>query len=189
MGKLMGSRRLPSSRGERTDRTRQLSRLRLYLCTWNRQGGDYDVADEFGPCGDRRFGPDSIGRERRACAQLLRYLPTALSVFPFGEGLLLSSRSAHARGTGASVRRKKRRRQCRTHTDPRLVGLRRDERKNDGSLVEPCEPRACRGRRPLRMQPGEYRRELPRRHVQCLCEDTRRSARHSSSLADASSVN
>jgi hypothetical protein len=31
MGKLMGSRRLPSLRGERTDRTRQLSRLRLRI--------------------------------------------------------------------------------------------------------------------------------------------------------------
>lgn len=31
MGKLMGSRRLPSCRGKRTDRTRQLSRLRLRI--------------------------------------------------------------------------------------------------------------------------------------------------------------
>ena len=188
MGKLMGSRRLPSSRGASTDRTRQLSRLPLFFAP-GIDTGDYDVADEFGLCGDCRFGPDNIGRERRACAQLLRYLPTALSVFPFGEGLLLSSRSAHARGTGASVHRKKRHRQCRKHTGPRLVGLRCDERKNDGTLMEPSQPRRCRGRRPHRMQPGEYRRELPRRHVQCLSEDTRRSARHSSSLADASSVN
>ena len=185
MGQSMGSSRSPSCRGESTGRTRQLSRLRLFFAPGIDREGDYDVAEEFGLYGDRRFGPDNIGRERRACAQLLRYLPRTLSVFPFGEGLLLSSRSAHAAGTGAGVHRKKRYRQCRT----RLVGLRRDERKNDGTLMEPSQPRRCRGRRPHRMQPGEHRRELPRRHVQCLSEDTRRSARHSSSLADASSVN
>ena len=142
MGKLIGSRCLPSSRGASTDRTRQLSRLPLFFAP-GIDRGDYDVADEFGLCGDCRFGPDNIGRQRRACAQLLRYLPTALSVFPFGEGLLLSSRSAHARGTGASVHRKKRHRQCRKHTGPRLVGLRRDERKNDGSLMEPSSRAAA----------------------------------------------
>jgi hypothetical protein len=189
MGQSMGSSRSPSCRGESTGRTRQLSRLRLFFAPGIDREGDYDVADEFGLCGDRRFGPDNIGRERRACAHLLRYLPTALSVFPFGEGLLLSSRSAHARRTGASVHRKKRHRQCRKHTGPRLMGLRRDERKNNGSLMEPSQPRRCRGRRPHRMQPGEHRRELPCRHVQCLSQDARRSARHSSSLADASSVN
>ena len=43
---------------------------------------------------------------------------------------------------------------------------------NDGSIVEPSQPSRCCGRRPDRMRTGQYRRDLPRRHVQCLRQDT-----------------
>jgi hypothetical protein len=180
MGKLMGSRRLPSPRGERTDRTRQLNRLRLFFAPRIDREGEYDVADEFGLRGDDRFSPDDLGRLR--CARrhtVLRYLPGALPIQRQWRVLLLPSRLP---------RRISRDGQCR-----RNVGLRRDRQKNNGSNMGLSEPRRCCGRRSYRMQRAEWRRDLPRRQLQCLRQDTRRSARHlvrpRASITDALSVN
>ena len=112
-------------------------------------------------CGDGSRSLDDSGRERRACTHLLRYLPTALSVFPFGEGLLLSSRSAHARGTGASVHRKKRHRPCRKQPS---LGLPGDGRSRKGSILGLSEPALGLVQRPVGV--CKARHGLPRHHLQ-----------------------
>jgi hypothetical protein len=175
MGKLMGSRPPPSFRGKNTRCTRQLRRLRIIFATKIDREGKYDRTHGFGLRGDGRLSRDDLGRFR--CARghtILRYLPGALPVQRQWGVLLLPSRLSRRISGNGQWRRN--------------VGLRRDERQNDGSIVEPSQPSRCCRRRPYRMHTGQYRRDLPRRHVQCLRQDTRRSARCSASIADALSV-
>ena len=157
MGKLTGSRRLPSSRGERTNCTRQLSwlRLRISFAAGNRQGGRNDLAQGLAVCGDGSRSPDDSGRRApRVRPHLLLYLPGALSVLPLRRGAITILKVSACQRDGASVIERNGPGQCRTRTG---VGLRCDRGHQPTAgivgLSEPAAPRAV----PLRRARGAAR--------------------------------